>query len=72
MDPETLLSLLQPALIAWLAAYTGPQPVLDQQLLDGELPPSSIQFFLEPGSNLLKIKAKYPDGSIHSGSVTLS
>ncbi|HEX7434845.1 MAG TPA: hypothetical protein VF326_14440 [Anaerolineaceae bacterium] len=72
MDPENLLDLIQPAFIAWLASYTGPQAVLDQQLLDAELPTSSIQFFLEPTAGLLKVKVKYPDGSVHLGSIALT
>ena len=72
MDLEDLLKQLQPLLMAWLATCTAPLPVLDQQLTDAELPPGSVQFFLEPGSNLLKIKTRYPDGTIKTGSIGLS
>ena len=71
METDDLLKQLQPALLAWLAAYTGPLPVLDQPVAEAELPASSIQFYLEPGSDLLKVQARYPDGTIKYGSIAL-
>ena len=72
MDFQELLKALKPIVILWISNFTGPQTVLDQQLQSSELANCSIQFFIDTETNLLKVKAKYPDGTVKTGSISLS
>ena len=75
MDPEDISNLaseLQSLALAWLLAYPGPYAVLDQPMLDTDLPPSSVQFFLDLGADTLKIMVKYPSGAVKTGQVALT
>lgn len=72
MLSEEDIRQLKPFVLAWTAAYPGPLTVLDQPMLDTDLPNASVQFYLDLGTDTLRVKVKYPSGTIKTGQVALA
>ncbi len=69
---EDLLKQIKPYVLAWMGFYSGPYTILDQSMIDAELGNTTFQAWLDVGSNTLRFKVKYPDGTVKNGQITLS
>ena len=63
--------------IAWISTYLGPLTVADAPLQDADLPANSanntgsVNWYIDVGTNTLRVKVKYPDGTVKTGQVAL-